>query len=172
MLSVVARLTLFVSSYAPLLALFAILNSFGHGWPSITCAVVSAASVLALIVVWNITGQGQGDWLNAREGRNRDGEVMGYFVSYVIPFAAVDSSSDRTRIALAVFAVIVAGLYLRASVFYIHPLLLLSGLHVFDVVTDDGNPVIVMTRRRFLPQQQRLWVVGIGQSVYREGRST
>lgn len=168
MLSVVARLTLFVSSYAPLLALFAILNSFGRGWPSIACAATSAASVLALLVVWQVAGRGRADWLAARESRNRDAEVMGYFVSYVIPFAAVDSPDSRTKIALAVFAVIVAGLYLRASVFYIHPLLLLIGIHVYDVVTDDGNPVIVMTRRRFLPQQQRLWVVGIGQSVYRE----
>jgi hypothetical protein len=127
---------------------------------------------MLLIVVWLVTAQGHGDWLTIRENRNRDADVMGYFVSYVIPFAAVDSPDARTKIALAVFAVIVAGLYLRAAVFYIHPLLLLVGFHVYDVVTEDGNPTIVMTHRRFLPQRERLWVVGIGQSVYREVERT
>lgn len=172
MLSVAARLTLFVSSYAPLLALFAILNSFGRGWPSIVCAALGVVSIVLLVVVWRLAGTGAGDWLAVRESRNRDAEVMGYFVSYVIPFAAVDSPDDRTKIALAVFAVIVAGLYLRAAVFYIHPLLLLIGFHVYDAVTVDDSPVIVMTRRRFLHQQERFWVVGIGQSVYREVKRT
>lgn len=165
-----ARLTLFVSSYAPLLALFAILNSFGRGWPSIVCAALSAVSVALLVVVWRVSGTGAGDWIALRESRNRDGEVMAYFVFYVIPFAAVDSPDDRTKIALATFFVIVAALYLRAAVFYIHPLLLLAGLHVYDAVTTDDSPVIVMTRRRFLPQEERIWVVGIGQSVHREVR--
>lgn len=172
MLSVLARLTLFVSSYAPLLALFAILNSFGRGLPSIMCAALSVISVLSLAVVWRLAGAGAGDWLPLRESRNRDAEVMGYFVSYVIPFAAVDSPDNRTKVALGVFALIVAGLYLRAAVFYIHPLLLLIGFHVYDALTEDKSPVIVMTRRRFLRQQERLWVVGIGQSVYREVKRT
>jgi hypothetical protein len=37
-----ARGVLFVSSYAPLLFLFAILESFGPGWPSRVCGIVGA----------------------------------------------------------------------------------------------------------------------------------
>jgi hypothetical protein len=119
-----------------------------------------------------VAATGTGDWLPLRESRNRDAEVMGYFVTYVIPFAAVDASDNHTKIALGVFAIVVAALYLRTSVYYIHPLLLLVGFHVYDAVTEDDSPVIVMTKRRFLSQDERLWVVGIGQSVYREVNRT
>lgn len=169
-MSTFARLVLFVSCYAPLLALFAILDSFGPGWPSILCAGVSVASVALLVIVWQVTARGAADWLSIRENRSRDAQVMAYFVSYVIPFAAAGAADVRTKTALGVFAVIVAGLYLRASIFYIHPLLLLAGLHVYDVLAEDGSPLIVITRRRFLPQRERLRVVGIGQSVCREAR--
>jgi hypothetical protein len=162
------RLTLFVSSYAPLLALFAILDSFGRGWPSQLCASLSGASVVVLLALWVAAGRGAGDWLRLRESRNRDADVMGYFVSYVIPFAAVGTADTRTKIALAAFALIVAALYLRAAVFYIHPLLLLVGVHVYDAVTDDGSPVTVLTTRRFLRQDSPVWVTAVGQSVYRE----
>ena len=51
-----------------------------------------------------------------------------------LPFAAVDAST-KTKIALGVFAVILAALYLRAAIFYIHPLLLMAGYHVYDATT-------------------------------------
>jgi hypothetical protein len=52
LLTVTARLVLFVSSYAPRLALFAILDSFGRDGPSVVCASVAAGSLVALVVVW------------------------------------------------------------------------------------------------------------------------
>jgi hypothetical protein len=168
MLRTSARLVLFVSSYAPLLALFAILDSFGRGWPSIACGVLACASVAGLTIIWRVSIGGQRDWLHVRQSHNRDADVMAYFVSYIIPFAAVDSPNFRTRVALGVFAVIVAALYLRASDFYIHPLLSLVGFHVFDATTTADIPVTVVTRRRFLPQDDVLWVVPMSPSVYLE----
>lgn len=168
MLRANARLVLFISSYAPLLALFAILDSFGRGWPSIVCGVLAFASVAGLLIVWKVASGGKSDWQHLRQSHNRDADVMAYFVSYIIPFAAVDSPDIHTRIALGVFAIIVAGLYLQASEFYIHPLLLLVGFHVFDATTDKDIPVIVVTRRRFLPQADDMWAVPMSPSVYLE----
>jgi hypothetical protein len=42
---------LFVSSYAPLLVLFALLQSFGSGYPSYICVGLFAVSVVLLVVV-------------------------------------------------------------------------------------------------------------------------
>jgi hypothetical protein len=97
MLTVTARLVLFASSYAPLLALFAILDSFGRGWPSIVCAATAAASVLALPVVWAMAGSSAGNWLELTSSRNRDADVMAFFITYVVPFAAPQDATGRTR---------------------------------------------------------------------------
>jgi hypothetical protein len=170
MLGTTARLVLFVSSYAPLLVLFAVLDSFGAGWPSAVCWSVAGASVLALVAVWALASRTAADWLRLTGSRNRDADVMAYFVSYVVPFAAVDANT-RTKIALGVFAVILGALYLRASIFYIHPLLLLAGYHVYDATTEAGIPVTLISRRRFLPQADVLWAAAIGPSVQVERKA-
>ncbi|MDT4923664.1 MAG: hypothetical protein QOG01_1377 [Pseudonocardiales bacterium] len=170
MLGTTARLVLFVSSYAPLLVLFAVLDSFGPGWPSAVCWSVAGTSVLALFAVWTLASRTAPDWLRLSASRNRDADVMAYFVSYVVPFAAVDAST-RTKIALGVFGVILAALYLRASIFYIHPLLLLAGYHVYDATTDAGIPVTVISRRRFLPQDDVVWAATISPSVHVERKA-
>ena len=167
MLGTTARLVLFVSSYAPLLALFALLDSFGPGWPSVLCASVGAASVVVLIILWWTAAGIAPDYLRLTGSRSRDSDVMAYFVSYVVPFAAVDATA-KTKIALGVFAVILAALYLRASIFYIHPLLLMAGYHVYDATTEGGIPVTLLTRRRFLPQREVLWASVISPGVHVE----
>ena len=170
MLTTGARLVLFVSSYAPLLALFAILDSFGPGWPSIVCVTVAAISVLALAALWRAIGGSAGNYVSLTSARSRDTEVMAFFVSYVVPFAAAQDANVKTRWALLVFLVIIAALYVRASIFYVHPLLLLVGYHVFDATTEQGVPIIVITRQRHLPQRTRLWAVRIASGVALEKR--
>jgi len=169
-LSVTARLVLFVSSYAPLLALFAILDSFGRGWPSEVCAAVAALSVVALAVTWRLLSNSSGDWVTLRSARNRDTDVMAFFVSYVVPFAAAQDANGKTRIGLAVFAVIIAALYVRSAVFYVHPLLLLAGYHIVEAVTNTEVPIIVITRRAYLQQNATLWTAPIAPAVRLERR--
>jgi hypothetical protein len=168
MLTVTARLVLFVSSYAPLLALFAILDSFGPGWPSVLCAAVAAVSVLALWVVWTLVGRSAGNWLVLVASRNRDSDVMAFFVTYVVPFAAAQDANGRTRIALAVFAVVIAALYVRSAIFYVHPLLLLCGYHVFEATTEAGIPITLVTRQRYLRQRDTVWTTLIAPAVFLE----
>lgn len=164
MMGTTARLVLFVSSYAPLFVLFAVLRSFGRGWPEVLCYAVAALGVLGLVTVWLLATRSAADFHHLTGSRSRDAEVLSYLVGYVVPFAAVDAST-HTRIALGVFAVLLAALYLRAAVFYIHPLLLIAGLHVFDATTDSGVPLIVLTRRRVLPQVQTIRAVTIAPGV-------
>lgn len=167
--SVAARIVLFVSSYAPLLILFAVLKSFGPGWPTRVCVIVGVGSVALLILGWMITQRTLAfNYLDFQGARSRDADVMAYVVSYVVPFAAATNADDpATRWALAVFAALIAVLYIRAAVFYVHPLLLLAGIHVYEA-THQGVPVIVLTRQRHLRQQSRLQTVRIAPNVYAE----
>jgi hypothetical protein len=169
-LTVPSRLVLFASSYAPLLALFAILDSFGPGWPTLLCASAAVVSVVALVLVWTLAGRSAASWLTLATSRNHDKDVMAFFVSYVVPFAAAHDAHPRTRIALATFAVIIAALYVRSAIFYTHPLLLLAGYHIYEATTDTEVPVILITRRRYLRQRETLWTTRIGPSVHRERR--
>lgn len=163
-----ARVVLFVSSYAPLLFLFAVLKSFGHGWPTNVCVGVAIGSVVALIGMWRlIRTQMSVDNATFTGARSRDSDVMAYVVSYVVPFAAATNTDHATRWGLALFAAIIAALYVRSAVFYVHPLLLLTGIHVYEAARNEV-PVIVLTRQRYLRQSCNLRVVNLGLNVYLE----
>lgn len=164
-MTVLARTVLFVSSYAPLLVLFALLESFGSGYPTYICLGLAAASVVLLVVIWlTIKTTFGADFETFDGARSRDADVMAYVVSYVVPFAAATDDAGSTRAALAVFAALIAVLYIRSSVFYVHPLLLLVGIHVYEA-SNGGTPVIVLTRRRHLRQSVRLKAAQIGATM-------
>lgn len=167
-MSVLARGVLFVSSYAPLLVLFGVLGSFGPGWPTYVCVGAAAVSVLALGVLWRVfRTKLANDNGTFTEARNRDADVMAYVVSYVVPFAAATNQDPATRWALALFAAMIAVLYIRSAVFFVHPLLLLAGIHVYEA-SRNGVPVIVLTRQRYLRQHSSLRVASIAHNVYLE----
>ena len=125
-------------------------------------------SVLALWVVWTLVGRSAGNWLVLVASRNRDSDVMAFFVTYVVPFAATQDANGRTRIALAVVAVVIAALYVRSAIFYVHPLLLLCGYHVFEATTEAGIPVTLVTRQRSLRQRDTVWTTLIAPAVFLE----
>lgn len=170
-MSVVSRVVLFVSSYAPLLVLFSLLESFGPGWPSGLCLYIGIGSTVLLVLLWALLRtQLATDEATFAGARSRDADVMAYVVSYVVPFAAAaDASAGETRWALAVFAALIAVLYVRSAVFYVHPLLLLAGIHVYEATRNDV-PVIVLTRKRQLRQSVDMTVKRIGPNVYLEAR--
>lgn len=168
-MTALSRTILFVSSYAPLLFLFALLESFGQGWPSTLCFVLGAVSIAALgILLVTLRATLSPEQVNFTGAHSRDADVMAYVVTYVVPFAAAtDETPQPTRVALALFACLIAILYIRSAVYYVHPLLLLYGIHVYEV-SRGGAPCIVLTRQRQLRQQESLRVIHIGQNVYME----
>lgn len=171
MLKAPIRFIMFVSSYAPLLALFAILQSFGRGWPSYICGAVAVFSIFGLVIIWKLKSNDSDndkEQITLKESHNRDSDVMAYFVTYIVPFAVVDKPDLRIKMALGVFALIIAALYLRSSDTYVNPFLLLSGLHIYDAVTSEGLPITLLTRQRYLRQEEKLWAVILSPKVYLE----
>ena len=162
------RTVLFVSAYAPLLVLFALLDSLGAGWPSVACASTAAASVVALALMWRRVMRLPQTVLDLAESRPRDTDVIGFLASYVVPFAAAQDADADTRAALLVFVVVLAGLYLRTDLFYVNPLLALAGWRVFEATTDTGRPVLLLTRRRFLRQRTTVRAAQISGYVHVE----
>lgn len=136
----ISRLILFLSAYAPLLALFAILDSFHRTWASWSCAAVAALSLLALLFFWRVARRVGDDRFPADRVVRRDEDVVTFFVTYVVPFAVAPVDSDRVAFALLFFLALVGLLYLRGGVFRVHPVLLACGWHLFEV--DTGDPTL------------------------------
>lgn len=103
MLNITARITLFVSSYAPLAAIFAILY---WGKRQIVADVSVAIGIIGILgLLWIVYGAALGrEPLRDKVVECRQsGDVMGYIAAYLIPFLTVDLSSLRQIAALAIF---------------------------------------------------------------------
>jgi hypothetical protein len=134
----IARLILFLSAYAPLLALFAILDSFHRAWAAWACGTTAVASLFALHLFWVVARRVAEESFPAEAVARRDEDVVTFFVTYVVPFAVAPIDSDRVAIALLFFLGLVGLLYLRGGVFRVHPILLACGWHLYEV--DTGDP--------------------------------
>lgn len=166
--TLLVRTVLFTSAYAPLLVLFALLDSLGRGWPSATCAAVAGISLVGLAAFWHGARALPPVRLELTSARSRDAEVLGFFASYIIPFAAAQDTGLRHRLALLLFLAVVAGLSLRSDLFWVNPVLGLVGVRVYEVETVAGRPLLLLTRRRFLPQRTVLLAAQVGAHVHLE----
>jgi hypothetical protein len=109
--------------------------------------------------------------LHAESSQVRDGDVLAYIATYLVPFAAVTATTARERGALGLFVVLIAVLYVRSELFYINPLLALVGYRMFQVTTPAGASVVLLTRRRFLRSDIDLQARRLSHYVYWEERT-
>ena len=149
-MTVLAQLALFLSSYAPLFGVFALLDSFGAGRPTLACLGLAAAGVVLLPAVLLPTLALKTQDLEVASAEVRDGDALAYIATYLVPFAAVTARDGRERAALGVFVALLAVLYVRGELFYVNPLLAVVGYRLFKVVTPRGATVVLLSKRRFL----------------------
>jgi membrane protein YdbS with pleckstrin-like domain len=151
-MTIFAQLLLFISSFSPLFAVFALLDSLGSGWPSRACAIVAAVGLLVPLIVIPVARKRISPTsLNAVSSQIRDGDTLAYIATYLIPFAAIQAITGRERFALAIFVLMITVIYVRSELFYINPFLAIVGYRLFQVTTPKGSSVVLISRRRFLP---------------------
>jgi hypothetical protein len=167
-MTILAQIALFVSSYAPLFGVFALLDSFGKGWPSILSASVAIAGAVIPILVFLGARRLAPQSLRVQSAQVRDGDALAYIASYLVPFAAISATTSRERAALALFVLLIAVLYVRSELFYINPLLAGAGLRLFQVATPAGASAVVLSRRPFLGPDATLSVRRLSDYVYWE----
>ena len=166
-----AQVLLFLSSYAPLFAVFALLDSFGRGWPSVACAVTAVVGCLMPLVVLPLVKKKVTPLpLRVVTSQLRDGDALAYVATYLVPFAAIGATTPRERLALGLFFLMLAVIYVRSELFYINPLLALAGLRLFQVTTPKGASVVLITRRRFLASGTEVSARRLGDYAYWEAR--
>ncbi len=165
-----AQFALFLSSYSPLFAVFALLDSFGSGWPTRVCLGVAVVGLLLPVLIFLIARRLAPQSLRVESSQIRDGDALAYIATYLVPFAAITATTARERGALGLFVFLIAVLYVRSELFYINPLLALVGYRLFQVATPAGTSVVLLTRRRFLRSGIDLKARRLSDYVYWEDR--
>ena len=169
-MTALSQAILFLSSYSPLLAVFALLNTFGEGVPSIVCAALAVVGAASLPLLFALNRSTAAQQVRIATATPRDGEVLAYIASYLVPFASIAAQTIRERIAVGIFIGLIAVLYVRTEMFYVNPLLALAGIRVFAVQTPAGTPIVLLCRRRFIQPNSSITARRFSDYVWMEKR--
>jgi hypothetical protein len=155
------RIALFCSSYAPLFALLAFKNRHStSAWEILTA--VAVASVLALIVVMGSKRGEQGPRLQVRHSRPKDGDVLAYTATYLVPFLGLDLAKIDGVVTLGGFLLVLGIVYVNSDMLFVNPLLSLARYHSFWVTDQDGHEYSLITRRTHLDPDQTIHPAQVG----------
>src|ERR1019366_7288527 len=129
---------LFMSSFSPLLIVFALLGTFMQGWINYVVLVgLALVSNIGLAMFFKYAQKREPDEVIVKSVGKRDGDAIGYFATYILPFAALAVSNWQQRLAVVMVLLVVGCLYVRAHLFYINPVLALVGFQLFDIEIED-----------------------------------
>lgn len=143
------RILLFVSSYAPLIALFGVRRR-DRLWELSTLVAVAVISVAALALVLHVQRGYSDSTITIENWNTKEAETLGYIATYLIPLLAVDLGKFDDVLALGVFAFVLGVVYCNSSLMYTNPMLNLLGYHLFEVKERDGPTWTLLSKRSHL----------------------
>lgn len=162
--SAFSRLLLFLSSYAPLLAILAIRNWDQRliAFPLVGLALISIAWILGFLRVARgfapVT-------VEVARSSSRDADVVSYIVSYILPFLAIDVAKLEDVLSLSVLLAVIALLYVHSNLIYVNPVLAALGYHLTELEENNGKVTTLISHQRYIRPGERLKVVPVGDFI-------
>jgi hypothetical protein len=150
--TILVRSILFVSSYFPLGMIFGLLLWEKH---PLRAGVIIVGGIICLSLAWvymlwgrkNLS-PGKGKLL---EFERKDGEVMSYIATYLIPFVTFSLDTPVQMIALGILVGVLLILYVNSNMIYINPMLNLFGYHLYEVTIEHGkHPYYYIAHKRMI----------------------
>ena len=166
--SLLSRTALFLSSYLPLLLIFAIQSFPKHGrWALIPLAIGIIATLgLVVFVRWIETTAPQP--LEIESVQPKGAEMIAHLFAYIFPFLRLDTDEGSNALGLGVFFLVLMYLNVTSNMIHINPVLRSLGYHLYQVTLVGGNTHTLLTRRRRLNRDTRIKSVLIGDDMSME----
>src|ERR1035437_6875706 len=117
------KVVLFLSSYAPLLVILAVRDSFRSAIVGATLVLAAVISVAMLF--WHLRHASQlgTDIIEIDNVVSKDSEAMSYIVTYLLPFLDLHFNDWATAASLLILFVTIGLLYVNSSMIHINPML-------------------------------------------------
>lgn len=166
--NVLTRVILFLSSYAPLFLILAIRSWSDNHKISIALGAISSITLLILWIFVNQARSLAADKVVIASVNSRDGDVMSYIVTYLLPFLAVDFKQVGDVVSLGIFIFVIGLLYVNSNMIYTNPILNIAGYHIFEVQDGEGKTTALICKRTYVRTGAELDVVSLGDYVLME----
>lgn len=172
MASLGVRILLFLSSYFPLCAIFALLLWKEHFPYAVVAIGVGITGLLGLALYLRNVQRFGAKPVTLEEVRRQDNESMSYIVTYLLPFISIGFSSWRQGVALAIFFLMLGFLYVNSNMIHINPMLNAFRYHLYEITLSDGSVRTLIARRRRVHRGSTIRVVQVGDDLVIEKRDS
>jgi MFS family permease len=148
-------LGLLTSAFAPLVAVLAILRFPELGLAGWGLLALCASAILLLVLVLRRLARIQERPVETKTVKRGDERVLAFTSSYLVPIvvAAFGQASAPTLAATVAVVMLMAMIYVRASLFHLNPTLALMGYRLYEVTAVNGTVTMLLTRHPRLPQE-------------------
>lgn len=168
MANLLVRILLFLSSYSPLLLIFAYRDSFQSNVARYVLLALAFLSVSVVGTYVRVAGRLAPHGVDVKAVTSRDGDAMSYIVTYLLPFLDARFSGTKDTVSLAVVLFILGVLYVNSNMIYTNPVLNLIGFHIFDIEDQNGKRSALITRRGYVRTGALLSASSLGDYVLLE----
>ena len=149
---------LFASAFSPVLVALALVT-----WPfastafNILLLVLCALPAAMVGLTLRAAARLQDNRVRYAKLRRTDRDVLTFMASYVLPIATAFFAADAARwAATGILLLLLIVIYVRGQLFQLNPVLAVLGYRLFELESDEGAFVTVLSRRRSLPQHSLL----------------
>lgn len=105
--------------------------------------------------------------LKIRTTKSRDGDVITYIVTYILPFTLTNPQNGREKLTLILLIALICFLYIKSQLFYINPILALIGYRLFQITTERSTSILI-TQKGFIATPATLNVYRLSNFIYLE----
>lgn len=139
------RFRLILSSYSPMLLMFAVRLVGGHPWLAGCLAAVALAAIISLLAMVRARNALASDPFLLTTVKDESAQVPAFLLSYLLPFVAADIKNGADLAVIAIFLALVITVALGTNLVLVNPFLLLLGLHLYDVETSGGTRTLLLS---------------------------
>lgn len=145
---------LFASAFSPVLVALALVTTpFDSVLPDLLLVIACAAPALVVGVTLRAARRLQDNRVRYVKVSRVDRDVLAFMASFVLPIATAFFAVDAARwAATGVLLALLIVVYVRGQLYHLNPVLSVLGFRLYEVESDAGTVVTVLSRRRSLPE--------------------
>ncbi len=167
--TIFVRCMLFVSSYFPLTVIILILFATQQplfAW--ITFGIGLVGLIFTFVYISKIAPRTAPIQVKITGRQVKDGDVMGYIASYIIPLVTFPFNGWQQITTLLIFIFVLGIVYINSEMIRINPMLNLAGYHLYEISVENGEQSYSLLTRRRIERNEVVRIVDVGSGIYLE----
>ncbi len=146
----ITRMSLFISSYIPLILVLAIQSEFKPLWIYAPLAVLGIVSLLIVLLLLKIARGVAPVGFKVDQFSDKDEDITSYFMVYLIPFIGFDAADWTCAAALLVVFLCLMIIRINSNRLYINPMLSLLQYRIYEVSDAGGVKHTLLTEKNLV----------------------